>query len=145
MKSTILFALLLCSPFITLLHAQNTMDVVYEYDHAGNRVLRYVLELRSAQSDKQSNTDGYYASRIASVSINAYPNPTQDNVRLEFQDCKSDTPVRLKLYGIQGQLLREQEGDCNDIELQLEGHPAGVYLLDIQVGEDHTSWKIIKR
>lgn len=145
MKKRILIVIVLCGVFFVPLWSQNTMDVVYDYDNAGNRVLRHVLELRNMHTDSRLETGKYYVNKLSSVNVNAYPNPTQDAVRLEFHGCQEDTKVSLKLYDMQGKMLLEQEGGNRGMTVNLEGRPAGVYILDLVVGEARTSWKIIKR
>ena len=61
-KNLIIF--IMCGMFIIPLQAQNTMEVVYDYDNAGNRILRHVLELRNVQSDSRSDTAECYVDKI---------------------------------------------------------------------------------
>ncbi|MBR3529471.1 MAG: T9SS type A sorting domain-containing protein [Bacteroidales bacterium] len=145
MKKNNLIIFIMCGMFIIPLQAQNTMEVVYDYDNAGNRILRHVLELRNVQSDSRSDTAECYVDRMPTVSVKAYPNPTQEIVRLEFQGCQSDTKILLKLYDSQGQLLLEQEGVGDGMTLNFEGRASGAYILDLVIGETRTSWKVIKR
>ncbi len=78
MKKNNLIIIIMCGMFIIPLQAQNTMEVVYDYDNAGNRILRHVLELRNVQSDSRSDTAECYVDRMPTVSVKAYPNPTQE-------------------------------------------------------------------
>ena len=70
-----------------------------------------------------------------------YPNPTQDQLRLQYSpDVK---PARIELYDLQGRLVRSQSHGLESVEMQ--GLSAGQYLMKVTLedGKSYTD-KVVK-
>lgn len=67
----------------------------------------------------------------AATSIRVYPNPTNNEVRVEMPPLQSSTT--LKVFSIAGQELKSMQLNTADTqaEVSLEGLPAGIYLLQM--------------
>ncbi|MBK8921100.1 MAG: T9SS type A sorting domain-containing protein [Saprospirales bacterium] len=68
--------------------------------------------------------------------IRVFPNPATDQVRFEFPDHTGNT-VRLRLFDLQGRLVRQTSWSGGAGRLSLEGLASGVYLYELS-GE---GWK----
>lgn len=65
------------------------------------------------------------------VKVSVYPNPTSEVIHVVAAE-----PTRLRLWGISGELLREVINDAINHQIEVEGLPAGVYLLEVQLEGD---------
>ena len=132
--------------------------VSYEYDAAGNRILRTKTinltrdgsKTKSAMSEQNTGTT---PEKIAEVrhedllgerKVVIYPNPTQGMIRVEFQGHDIMNDARLLLYDIQGKLLRQVNKVEPSNTLDLSQYPAGMYILQMIEGKAKSEWKIIK-
>jgi len=79
---------------LVALNAQNALSRTYEYDDAGNRIMRKTLELRSevaqspAVTPAASTTEApaaYYEESLGDkLTVRIYPNPTKGEFCLRF-------------------------------------------------------------
>ncbi len=85
--------------------------------------------------------------RISSNDINAYPNPVSDHLTIEwFADKSSNT--QLQLFNQQGSSVLEQSFDStkgfNQLELNIENLPTGIYFLKYIENERIATTRIVK-
>lgn len=120
-------------------HSQTSIPIVYEYDAAGNRTARKVLEMRSSTHVDTS----YFIDNIGNSVLRIYPNPTENVVHIELPD--SDIPYLLRVFSNTGTPIIEKETNTGHIDIDIGGHPSGVYLVEIVIGKEKTIWKIIKK
>ena len=131
--------------------AQVEVTHTYDYDAAGNRVSRTVLEIsnKSLKSDCHqdsawdSEQNQHYEEFIGKNSVKIYPNPTHGMVTLQFE--KPIDNRYYQLFGLSGQLLSEARITEMDIILDLSNYRTGVYMLTISINEKKETWKIIKK
>lgn len=137
--------------------AQSVLPRIYEYDEAGNRVLRKVLDFKSARTDTSDvliydNENLFfsgapkcemYEEHIEDVSVLVYPNPTIGIVTIRFN--KAETKGSFQLFSLSGQML--MDGSVKDWEtiIDLSSLPSGTYLLKFNIESRTDTWKIIKR
>ncbi|MBQ3739910.1 MAG: T9SS type A sorting domain-containing protein [Bacteroidales bacterium] len=137
--------------------AQSVLPRIYEYDEAGNRVLRKVLVFKSAETDT-SDVLVYdnenlsllsapkcemYDEQIEDVSVLVFPNPTIGIVTMRFN--KAVTKGSFQLFSLSGQML--MDGSVKDwgTIIDLSSLPSGTYLLKFNIESRTDTWKIIKR
>lgn len=132
--------------------AQSTLPRTYDYDNAGNRILRTTVPLRqaiAADSDTifadVSNTkqEPYYEEIVGENNVKVYPNPTKGMVTLQF-----DKPVKTGLYrlsDLSGKLLSDGTITNPIVTLDLSRYENGVYLLTLTLDGQTDTWKIIKQ
>lgn len=79
-------------------------------------------------------------------SVNVYPNPAEDIVNVSFENI-SNTNARLTLYNAMGQMVVTSQqaigGGKNLLTLNTSGLAPGFYTLDIEVGSDRLSRKVV--
>jgi hypothetical protein len=140
----------LCLSVIILLssasHGFSQNSVRYTYDASGNRISRsIVLNTRQSQKKKTSQENGMYGDMLAEKKITISPNPTEGHLKVLITG-KSDTDkCSLSVFSTSGQLVdtHPEIGECTEIDLS--NHPNGYYILKININNETSSWKIIKK
>lgn len=79
-------------------------------------------------------------------SVEAYPNPTNDKLNIEF-DMRKMSPVNIKLHNLLGQTVLSKTktfsaGHCK-LQLDVSNFNSGIYLLELDNGSKATTHKII--
>ena len=164
MKKQLLCFLCLCLPLYCM--AQNTLARQYEYDAAGNRILRKVfiskppeqivplpgdtittelLEPNNPIANPTPQTIDYYVEYLAHVEIKIYPNPATEKITLEISQWETLQTGIFKLYSLTGQLLQERPVHSATTEVSLAGLASGAYILKVQINDRIEDWKIIKK
>ena len=81
------------------------------------------------------------------LSINVYPNPTQDNIRINLNSEEKGT-VSLRLINLIGNLIQADQYDKQanlwSANMSLGGLASGVYLLEVQLGKLKEIRKVVK-
>ncbi len=136
----ILLTCLLTASFAIGAKAQS--KIVYAYDNAGNRVERTIILTKSAQAEDP----GYFKEELGEQIIKIYPNPTDGQFAVEIINVSDKVSGKFYLYDIKGGLLEKKEINSERrIEFDLSDKAVGVYLLKIHLGENVSTWKIIKK
>lgn len=143
--------------FYSNAYSQSPLPRTYEYDAAGNRVLRKVLELKNLETDtsnnmladhisySQENTpkrEVVFEEQIGDVSIRVFPNPTQGELTLQ---CNASVSGSYEILSQSGQLLQNERIVSNISHIDFSPFPSGVYLLRLNMKNQSETWKIIKR
>ncbi len=138
-----------------LCYGQNLMEREYDYDHAGNRVLRKVLLLlnqessfsnhKSASTKTDSEQDDFYADTMGEIALKVYPNPATSTVFLRIEDITGDIEGTIVIYNQSGSQLGSQRVSSYQTEIDMSAYSSGIYLLTIQINGRITNWKIIKQ
>lgn len=131
--------------------AQGSLARTYDYDDAGNRVLRATIELRMATKNQETSktvtteTDKslYYEESIGEVSVKVFPNPTQGLVTLQFSHPVGNGYY--KLYSMAGQVVSEGIIESATSTIDLSACRTGAYMLTLTVNGMQDKWKIIKK
>jgi len=135
--------------------AQNPLPRLYEYDAAGNRVLRKVLTVQLAppapedslevtRYELQVTSNEFFVEKLAQVEMKIYPNPATEKITLEITNLQDLQTGVFKLYNLNGQLLKECPVHSVSTELSLAGLASGTYILKVNINGRVEDWKIIK-
>ena len=158
MKKQLTFLLWLAIPLFGM--AQPPLPVGYDYDAAGNRVRRKVIELPlpsfappapqdSLQADEgtsgQVTEELYFVEKMAQTEIKIYPNPTTEKITLEILGWQDLQTGMFTLFSLTGQLLQEQPVHSATTAISLAGLPKGAYILKVHINNRTEDWKIIKQ
>ena len=158
------FFLFLMMWFVPCVLGQTPQTVSYEYDAAGNRILRSKIitmkssssstegsKTKSAIADPNANTDVVASSEIQKYEdllgerkVTIYPNPTQGLLRVDFHGYGDMKAARLLLFDMHGKLLRQMNKVDPSNTLDLSQYPAGMYILQMIEGNAKSEWKIVK-
>ncbi len=120
--------------------------VSYTYDNAGNRISRMIVltspSIQKAQSPDMEEEP--YTDFINERQIKIFPNPTKGILAVEVTGTENNTEAGLMLFSMQGELIISKTLEGIRTELNLTGQPAGTYLMQINIENEKTVWKIIK-
>lgn len=75
---------------------------------------------------------------VSMFSATVYPNPARESVFIELENGAPAGKIKISLYDSMGILRREYDRKSlrNNIELPLQGMPAGIYFLRIESGSE---------
>ena len=131
---------------------------VYEYDDAGNRIVRKTVTLNLAPPAPPDSTETiesqmslkylepeYFVENIAQTEIKIYPNPTTEQVTLEIAGWEALQSGSFTLYSLTGQLLQERPVHSFTTTISLATLPRGAYILKVHINGKTENWKIIKQ
>lgn len=124
---------------------QTGIPVEYVYDDAGNRVMRRVVELRMGHQTDGCADTSHYQLLLNTTKMSVYPNPTDGVVTMELPAVDRQKRCVAKVYDSKGRPLFECAAVSGVIKVDLSGHPAGHYIVELTVGDERSAWKIIKR
>ena len=130
---------------LTLLcHAQGSVG--YSYDAAGNRISRTIILSRN-MAKKQARTikDKEYTDILSQRNISISPNPTKGMVEITITGLRESDDCAMSVYTLKGQTLKTLSVSGEVTTIDLSGQPDGIYLLDITINGEKTTWKIIKK
>ncbi|MDR0207196.1 MAG: T9SS type A sorting domain-containing protein [Bacteroidales bacterium] len=154
MKQTLTLLLWLCLPFLSL--AQNPLTRVYEYDAAGNRVVRKLITLKVPSTPAEDSVEVtsdellvtsyiYFVEKLAQLEMKINPNPSTEKITLSIINMNKLQSGLLQLYSMNGQLLQTQPIHSATSEISLVGFVTGSYILKVQINDTIENWKIIKQ
>jgi len=151
MKQKLILLLWFAIPLFCM--AQSSLTVEYDYDAAGNRILRKVIEMQPAPpaptmavaQEFSEEEPEYFVEKIAQVEMKIYPNPTTEKITLEIAGWEDLQTGIFKLFSLNGQLLQEQPVHSTTTSISLAGLSKGTYILKVRINDRIENWKIIKQ
>lgn len=127
--------------------------IEFEYDASGNCVRKVkMVVLGSARSKSAGKASPRFDEEASAASdvwsdgteLRLHPNPTRGRLLLEFRGGLPAGGYTLRLSDAKGQLLLQAGSDAPSYTLDLTDYPAGLYLLQVEYGQEVKEWKIIK-
>ena len=134
---------------ISLMFGANCFATIkYEYDAAGNRVLRYneiPMPAKQFVDTAEVQTTGIFEEELPEMKISITPNPTQGLLQVEISNAETLQGAEILLYNPQG-LLIKQLGNLSEMTtFDISAQPDGIYVMQIVLNKNNIStWKIIK-
>lgn len=115
----------------------------FTYDAAGNRTGMQVIVLRGTDNgDEREKNPIRENLNLHAITIS--PNPTEGRFSVEITDAESIEKASITIYTIRGTVIYSNEKPAAINEIDLTRNPDGLYLLVIKIGEESSTWKIIK-
>lgn len=136
MKNLTKLTLLIIVVFIL----QSQVVVNHSYDAAGNRIKREIVLSRSIE-----NTEKPLSETLSEKQIKIYPNPTDGILKTEISGWETTDKCIFTLYSLKGSLIQEISVNSSTTEIDLSGESNGIYLLNIELNNNKSVWKIIKK
>jgi len=145
---------------VSFVKGQGSLLREYEYDEAGNRIVRKVLIIQSPQQksmDWQSETEDldeledideleeFYVDKVGNISLKIFPNPTTSIVRLEIMSELDEVDGTVTLYNLSGARIGSQQIRSYRTEIDLNSYSTGTYLATIRINGKASYWKIVKQ
>jgi hypothetical protein len=134
-------------------HPVKGQAVEYSYDAVGNRISRAVIVLKSALSIPQrsdsirtapvSPPEDSYEALFGDDKVIIRPNPTRGYLLIDVKAANYFEST-IAVYDLKGNLLFKVPHTLDTNSIDFTMHPAGVYILKIQIGDKMKEWKIIK-
>lgn len=143
MKKIILFGLCLWS---AMLVRGQQLTYEFEYDYAGNRIRRSVVQLNNRDAFEESTEESspVLSEKLSNgETMRLYPNPTSDIIRFELDGIGQIG--RYVLSDITGKPIKT--GTCynSTLTLDLTGQSKGVYLLELLIDKKPYFYKVVKQ
>jgi hypothetical protein len=121
-------------------HAQ---EIVYEYDAAGNRIARHLM-FYGSQAPPLGNLENLPQETIGQT-VSIGPNPTTGQLTVSLSRFGKEDVCNLLLVNAAGQTLIKQSMTTTQTTLDLTQYTNGYYLLKVDLNENVTTYKIIKK
>jgi len=85
-----------------------------------------------------------YTDVLLETLITIYPNPTKGLLAVKISNLPQQSVSSLTLFDMQGKVIIQQSlSDENRLDISAQS--AGTYIMQIAIGDEITSWKIIKQ
>lgn len=117
--------------------------ISYSYDNAGNRILRELRINRQRSSENTNDQLAFSTELLSDRVIKIYPNPTKGLVRVEVQGYDNDYGS-LRIFSMSGQQVAYSIIESVMTDIDISSCPHGVYLFNIELNGNNSTWKIIK-
>lgn len=114
-------------------------QVAYTYESGSNgntnQGVQQAYEIFSVGIDEQN----------LEIELSIYPNPTSENLQIEFEEFK-DYDATYQLLDLSGKLLLESKIQSDQSIIDMSTYQSGVYFLNIvSKSENNKSFKILKK
>ena len=124
--------------------------VTYTYDDVGNMIVRGVISLKSAQTDKGSlnaqEDDEFIDKTFTDKVVRIYPNPTRGFLEIEIPYNQDELPIiKITVTDLSGRVIIDKMAEQGRTSIDLSNSPNGMYLLTLKKGTVVSVWKVIKQ
>lgn len=143
---------MICVPLLFTAMGISAQDLVYTYDNAGNRTGRTTTIFRSSEAEAVEEKQEITAlpELTAEKDILVYPNPTQGHFVVDIENLsRENLKGDALLFDMNGKLLAKKNihshSEHKKLDFNISHYPAGTYILNIRIGENTFTWKIIKK
>lgn len=134
-------------------YSQSTYDIIYEYDAAGNREIRYKFEF-SSKSDTTSEFSNKcdttsktlmdtVRQNISDMTIKLYPNPVSIDLTISIENYNNEKGS-VYVYSVDGKLLDELYIKKDLIKLDFSNKSKGTYIVKILLEGDSKEYTVVK-
>lgn len=137
---------------VLLSMAATAQIVEFEYDNAGNRILRDIIYLKTTIADSNYNKQtAEFQEMLGETLVTISPNPNggKFTVKIEAYDFKIHPQIYL--HSISGMLIYENSKAEMLTVIDISNYPNGTYILsliidtELIIGTERKTWKIIKQ
>lgn len=104
----------------------------------GDEKLGYVLDLKYEKPE-----DSVETLAAEQVKASVYPNPVVSELHVDLPYDSSSVNTTITLYNIQGSVCRQLVNCRQSNIINVDGLPAGIYVLDVEAGDAHKVFKVI--
>lgn len=135
------------------------MSVCYSFDANGNRTNRTII-ISSSQPTDTAGTDTIpailektdylslesdYVEEVGEQKVMIYPNPTGGAFAVQVSDLPAVMQRKMLMFSMGGNEIYRKEGFGELTEIDLSGWQNGTYVLRIILGDNISTWKIVKQ
>ena len=132
-------------------------QIYYSYDAAGNRITKTITLAKTMK--KMVRPDSVEMVECATVpdffeepqndvvgqaEIKIYPNPTKGALRVDIDGAELSGNDRIEVYDGNGRIVKVCVSLTDSNQIDLSGAANGIYFMRITIGNEQTTWRIIK-
>jgi len=81
---------------------------------------------------------------LLTTGITVYPNPTKELLTVKISNPPQHSTSSLTLFDMQGRVITRQPL-VEENKIDISAQPAGTYVMQVAIGTEMTSWKIVKQ
>ena len=119
--------------------------IEYGYDACGNRISRQIVLQKSNKSLSTSAQQNIFSEELLGTSqVRIYPNPTHGHLKVEIQS-PNESYGSIEVYDTQGHRIAILTNAEHENDIDLSPQPNGIYLMRLSIGDEVSTWKIIKK
>lgn len=123
----------------------SAQSIEYGYDACGNRISRQVvLEQYNKSLSVEEQQDTYSEEQLGTVQLRIYPNPTYGRLKVVIQS-PDESYGSIEVYDTQGHRIAILTNAEHENDIDLSPQPNGIYLMRLSIGDEVSTWKIIKK
>ena len=100
--------------------------------------------LHETNNNKKTQQE-VYTDALSETLITIYPNPTRGLLTVKFTNMPQDAVSNITLFDMQGKIIKQQRSLSDENRLDISAQPTGTYIMQISVGDEVVSWKIVKQ
>lgn len=126
------------------IYAQQNKAISYQYDMAGNRILRKEVTLASNIKRHQPTDSVVIKESLGKRSIKVFPNPTRGALGIEIIGMDTEENIQLILYSGTGTQLHNKPATEGLNPIDMTQYPQGWYILHIVSATERREYKIVK-
>ncbi|MBO7477110.1 MAG: T9SS type A sorting domain-containing protein [Salinivirgaceae bacterium] len=132
-------------------------QVSYSYDAAGNRTVKTITLAKTMKKMARPDTvvvvesatiaDFYEDPQndvVGQAEIKIYPNPTKGALRVDIDGAELSGNDRIEVYDGNGRIVKVCGSLTDSNQIDLSGAANGIYFMRITIGNEQTTWRIIK-
>jgi len=147
-NNTIRIACLFMVICLSVQAQQETTEIRFSYDDAGNRISRDVIYLKSTEVNPADSSGtaspAVFSNLLQGCEVRVYPNPTRGQLSVEVLNLPAGETYSAEIYTSGGMALLKEEGLSHGHTLDLSGFREGMYVLRIILLRETMTWKVIK-
>ncbi len=133
-----------------------SQTIVYSYDNAGNREMRYPIEGLVQNNDEVGQAINNHSPITTSelneiltlgkeeLSLAFFPNPAVDHIRVDVQSGESEL-INIQIFNSSGKLMIFENISGASTEVKVSQLASGSYLLKARASDETFEWRFIKQ
>ncbi len=115
---------------------------IFEYDHSGNRILRYWIPPRLSNALPDSTVEEF-SQNEGKLKITILPNPTRGKLGVDIKNADSENGV-VTVFDSKGNLVSKKTFIGTKTTMDITSQPAGQYILRVATNKTTKEWVVIK-
>lgn len=121
--------------------------IKFEYDNAGNRYSRTIVDLSVPSGNKSaedSTATDPYNTMMSEVQVSIYPNPTKGQLNIELSNLSDESTGSIVVTDLQGRVLMSIGQVSSNMELDFTPFAAGKYNMTLIIDGQKKFFGIIR-
>ena len=132
-------------------------QIYYSYDAAGNRTSKTITLTKTMKNMARPDTvivaesepfiydmDELQNDVLGKAEIKIYPNPTQGVLRVDISGVELSTTDQIEIFNGKVHLVKSVSNITGSNMIDLSESVSGIYFMRITIGDEQTTWRIIK-